>query len=104
MRKLNNLSKDLVSKLGISRENAKGLFIPELIDVITKKPTDRLVSKCPSSYEGVRSGEAKPLGENFQHVEIKLNDDGVDLSEICLVLEYLESDLDKLLKCKIDFG
>ena len=106
LRKLNAISHQLVQKTG-SRENGKGLFVPELIEVITTKGNDRLFSKRPSSYGGAKSGETKAssnLDDKFQHVDLKTINDDVNLHEICLVMEFLESDLDQLLKCKIDFS
>jgi len=107
LRKLNSLSRELLEKIGGRGGDGTGLFVPELIDIITTKSKDRLISKRPSSYGGARSGDTKAsssLAEGFQQVEVKLNNDSVNLSEICLVMEFLESHLDQLLKCKIDFN
>ena len=78
----------------------------ELIDIITTKPSDKLFSKCPSSYEGARSRETKSssiLCENFPNADIKLSNDSVNINEICIVMDFLESDLDQLLKSNIRF-
>ena len=102
IRKLNNLSNALAIKAG-SKENGKGIFVPELIDIITTGYDQRLTNKRPSSYGGANSGQTKAssnYGDNFQNIDPNMNDsNSVDLTEICLVMEFLESDLDQLLKC-----
>ena len=72
MRKLNELSDRYFSAVDIEvkdkRRNGKSLFVPELIDII-----------CPS----VVNDEV-----NIEEGEL------VNMSQICIVMEYLESDFD----------
>lgn len=62
-------------------------FIPEIIDIL-----------CPLPSSKVQPGKENSL----QHV--RYGADVYDLSQICLVMEYIDTDLDQLLKHKIDFS
>ena len=82
--------------------------MPELIDIITTGSDNIFFSKRPSSYGGANTGLTKAsssIGDKFQSLDINLSTpDPVNLNEICLVMEFLESDLDQLLKCRIAFN
>jgi len=91
----------------VGGSGGKGLFVTELIDIITTKSNNSLSSKRPSTFKGSRSGNKKAstsLGNNFHNTHLQFYQDGVNLGEICLVMEFLESDLDQLLKCKMTFN
>lgn len=67
----------------MSEECNISTFVPELIDIITPEPIG-----------------ARKHARTFDHRNAK---EQADLSQICLVMEYIDTDLDQLLKHKIDF-
>lgn len=68
-------------------------FIPELIDIM-----------CPDAK---RQPSQNPINVNTLGTQTSQTSpskkEKMDLSQICLVMEYIDTDLDQLLKHKIDF-
>jgi mitogen-activated protein kinase 1/3 len=61
----------------------KNCFVPKLIDII-----------CP---------ETKSVVVNRRSIGEKMVKKDADLSQLCIVMEYIETDLDQLMKHQIDF-
>lgn len=68
-------------------------FIPELIDIITPGSG----SKGMTASKSLTSGSISSMLEKEKPKE-------ADLSQICLVMEFVETDFDQLLKNRIDFS
>lgn len=72
----------LMSRLNKINEEffeGKNCFVPKLIDII-----------CPEPRSNLRKSEANSLA-------------GVNLSQVCIVMEYIDTDLDQLMKHQIGF-
>ena len=80
---MNDMQKD--------NKGGKRYFVPELIDII-----------CPIEYKACDSTSTNTSNEHMQKLKRKTKN--VYLSQICLVLEYVESDFDQLLKNPVAFS
>ena len=91
--------------------DGRGVFIPELLDIICPNKTYDPTS-CPSSNAQQASLNTMHSSEIFDmntpylqdQFEVKTGDsESINLNEICLVMEYIESDIDQILKHHIEF-
>ena len=110
MKRLNDLSATALKELKLKDKeiNGKNLFVPELIDVIC--PVAKGGTSCPSSGNAfsLDTNNTSEVDQMFVDVDLNGSKDqntaeGIVLNNICLVMEYLESDIDQLLKNKIEF-
>ena len=66
-------------------------FVPELIDIIT-----------PESSIKMSSNKGSTTIDQFRELQSKSPE--MDLTQICIVMEFIETDFDQLLKNRIDFS
>ena len=90
-----------------SNASGKNLFVPELIDIITPASPSLLSATSPSS-RGQHSQSTQPSSEEehkFPNADFKRPSAGaVDISQICLVMEYMDSDMHLLLQRRMDYA
>mmetsp|Transcript_7867 Transcript_7867/g.12183 ORF Transcript_7867/g.12183 Transcript_7867/m.12183 type:complete len:161 (-) Transcript_7867:345-827(-) len=105
MRRLNRIQ----NKYDTEKTAMGGLFTPEMIDIIcpeTHSPTMNLrITPDTFSSGGSNSGNSSQNKgvKDFKFQQSAMPDVSL-LSQVCVVLEFMESDLDQILKHNIDFN
>ena len=114
MKRLNDISGNLYSRHSATgTRNGKGLFMTELIDIITPAVPQKN-RHCPGSGPssgGANSAEtyaSSDIDNKFASADLngqkKKRFESVNLIQICLVMSLMDSDLDQLLKHRIEFS
>ena len=107
MQNLDGLCDKLYKEGNIQSERpngGKGLFLPELIDIISVPATvpqsadTNIKNMSPSTQVTDISSDGQHHFKNVQMIDQSNVYDQIDVSQICLVMEYMEADIDTLLK------
>lgn len=83
-----------------NKENPKGnLFTPEIIDIITPKARSfKDLRACDSISSDSEGNKNNYLLQNDNYADLS------HLKSICIVMEFVDTDLNEILKHKIDFS
>lgn len=82
-----------------NNQNATGaLFTPELIDIITPKSKQARELRAPDSNSSESTKNKDQAKIDFLTLSNKSSDRNANLNSLCLVIEYIDTDLDQILK------